>query len=364
MNVTQEFDAIHQAAMTLDLTRDVADAALVTITETRGSTFRRAGASMLVARDGRLVSELAGGCPQRDIVLRATQVMDAGTPAIVAYAPDSNYDVMLETGCGGELKVLIEPFRTSKDIEFLQAIARLRSLRQAGVLATMYGVDDSALSPRPQRLLLGEGLRWTNIDDGALQESVGNAVISMNGNATAIHRQIMSRGNICDVFFEPLQVPHALVIVGDDLVARRLAELSLQLGWETILVDPSQIMPELPPGARHLIASPSLLGTQPFLDRSASVVVMTHRLERDLAYLGALLQTPAAYLGMIGSRQRAAQVRQALPAANGRLHIPAGLDIGSETPQEIALAIAAEILATRSGRGGEALAHSQRPIHA
>lgn len=363
MNVTQEFDSIYRAALTLDLTRDATDAALVTITETRGSTFRRAGASMLVMRGGHLISELAGGCPQQDIVLRARQVMDSGEPALVGYNPKSNYDVMLETGCGGELKVLIEPLRSGKDIEFLEAIAKLRLLRQAGTLTTVYGVNDTALSPRPQRLLLGEGVRWTNIDDAALKVRVAAAVSSTDGNAKTNHRQIPLKGNIYDLFFESLQVPHVLVIVGDGLVARRLAELSLQLGWDTILVDPSQAMPNLPDGARHLIASPSFLSTQPFLDSSASVVVMTHRLERDMAYLSMLLQTPVSYLGMIGSRQRAAQARLAFPGTEGRLHMPAGLDIGSETPQEIALAIAAEILATRNARDGGALTYSQHPIH-
>lgn len=363
MNVTQEFESLYRAVLTLDLTRDVVDAALVTITYTRGSTFRRAGASMLVLRDGRLVCELSGGCPQRDIVLRARQVMDSGQPSLVAYGRDSNYDVMLETGCGGELKVLIEPMRNNEDIGFVEAAARLRVLRQTGTLATVYAVNDVALAPRPQRLLLGAESRWTDIDDDALQGIVEDAVSSVDSGVMAANRQVQLNGNVYDLLFESLKLSHVLVIVGDGMVARMLAEVSLQLGWETIVVDPSQTMPNLPDRARHLIASPSSLSSQPFLDSSASVVVMTHRLERDMAYLSMLLQTPVGYLGMMGSRQRAAQVREAFPEAEGRLRVPAGLDIGSETPQEIALAIAAEILATRNGRDGGALSHSQHPIH-
>ncbi|RDS86172.1 XdhC family protein [Dyella psychrodurans] len=363
MNIPQEFESLYQAALSLDLKNDVADAALVTITHTLGSTFRRAGASMLVMRDGRLVCELSGGCPQQDIVLRAKQVMDSGQPALVAYGRDSNYDVMLETGCGGELKVLIEPMRSSGDIEFLEAVARLRSLRQTGSMATVYAVNDVALSSRPQRLLLSAGFQWTNIDDDILRTLVEDEVRSMDRGARAANRQVLLNGNAYDLLLESLQLPHVLVIVGDGMGARTLAELSIQLGWETIVVNPSHTIPDLPSGARQLIASPSSLGAQPFLDSSASVVVMTHRLERDMAYLGVLLQTSVGYLGMIGSRQRAAQARQAFPETEGRLHAPAGLDIGSETPQEIALAIAAEILARRNGRDGGVLSESQHPIH-
>ena len=103
MNVAQEFDPLYRAARALPLETGVVGAVLATITQTRGSTFRRAGASMLVLRGGSLVCELSGGCPQRDIVWRAQQVMDSGEAQRVSYGRDANYDVMLETGCGGEL---------------------------------------------------------------------------------------------------------------------------------------------------------------------------------------------------------------------------------------------------------------------
>jgi len=363
MNVTQEFEPLYQTVLALDLKREVTDAALVTVTQTHGSTFRRGGASMLVLRDGRLVSELSGGCPQRDIMLRAGQVMDSGVPMLVAYGRDSNYDVMLETGCGGELTVLIEPLRDSADIRFIEAIAELRLLRQTGTLATVYAADGAALSPRPQRLLLGPGMSWTDIGSPSLQRLVESEIASMDAHRVAAHRQLSLDRHTYDVLLETMRPPHALVIVGDGVGARALAELSLQLGWVTTLVSPSQAIPDSPNGVRHIIASPSALTSQWVADSLTSVVVMTHRLERDMAYLGALLQTEASYVGVIGSRQRAEQVRAAFPGTEGRLHVPAGLDVGSETPQEIAIAIAAEILALHNGRQGGSLSHSQHPIH-
>src|SRR5579859_8124559 len=168
MNVAQEFDPLYRAAQSLPLEDGHHGAALATITQTRGSTFRRAGASMLVLRDGHLVCELSGGCPQRDIVWRAQQVIDSGQPALVAYGRDSNYDVMLETGCGGELEVLIEPLQPPHDLRFLDAIAQLRARRQPGVMATVYAMDDQVLSPRPRRLIQGKGVSWSDIEDPVL----------------------------------------------------------------------------------------------------------------------------------------------------------------------------------------------------
>src|SRR5579859_43846 len=172
MNVTQEFEPLYLAARALDLRGDASQAALVTITRTQGSTFRRAGASMLVHRDGRLVCELSGGCPQRDIVLRAHRAMEHGEPALVAYGRGSNYDVMLATGCGGELEVLSEPWRERGDIQFLDAIQALRVKRTPGVMASLFAIDDHAPSRRPHRLVLGGDHAWTNIDDALLEERV------------------------------------------------------------------------------------------------------------------------------------------------------------------------------------------------
>jgi xanthine/CO dehydrogenase XdhC/CoxF family maturation factor len=90
---------------------------------------------------------------------------------------------------------------------------------------------------------------------------------------------------------------------------------------------------------------------------------MTHKLDTDIAYLQVLRDVPVAYLGAIGSRTRAAKLYEATGLAPPRLRAPAGLDVGSETPEEIALAIAAEIVAVSTGHGGGALSAIGSPIH-
>src|SRR5215469_15879091 len=104
MNSAHELNTL--VAALRDLHRAGASkAALATLTRTRGSTFRRPGTRMLVYGDGRVVCELSGGCPQRDIVARALEVIDSGTPRLVTYNAESGLDVLLEMGCGGELEV-------------------------------------------------------------------------------------------------------------------------------------------------------------------------------------------------------------------------------------------------------------------
>lgn len=361
MNVAQEFDSLYRAAKALKLDRGTGEAALVTITRTRGSTFRRAGASMLVHRDGSMVCELSGGCPQRDIVLRAQRAMACAEGALVAYGRDSNYDVMIETGCGGELEVLIEPWREADDLHFLDAIAALHARRMPGTLASLFAVDGSAITHRPLRLVSGGGSVWSNIERPALVQRLLADLPEQGGGA--ITRQVDDEGRRYDALLETLRPAQALVIVGDSAGAHLLAQLGHQLGWRITVVSTRQFAGQAPDGIQHVYKTPAALIAELPLDAQTSVVVMTHRLELDLAYVAPLLATPVGYIGVIGSRQRAAQVRAALPQADDRLHVPAGLDVGSETPQEIALAIAAEILALRNGRRGDSLRHTQTSIH-
>jgi xanthine/CO dehydrogenase XdhC/CoxF family maturation factor len=318
---------------------------------------------MLVHRDGLLVCELSGGCPQRDIVLRAHRAMESGEPARVSYGRNDNYDVMIETGCGGELEVLIEPWCRPEDIQFLDAIEALRARRVPGVMASLFATGGHPLSPRPLRLVHGDKTVWTNIDDAALQERVLASMASQSPTASvAVATGLEHAGQRYDVLLESLHPPHALVIVGDSVGAHMLASLSFQLGWHTTLVGTGEPASPAPAGVRQLAALPHALASAVSFDHQTSAVVMTHRLERDLAYATSLMGTPVRYIGVMGSRQRSGQIRAIFPEDN-RLHAPAGLDVGSETPQEIALAIAAEILALRNGRSGGPLAYSLAPIH-
>jgi xanthine/CO dehydrogenase XdhC/CoxF family maturation factor len=169
-----------------------------------------------------------------------------------------------------------------------------------------------------------------------------------------------------DVLIERIEPPHALFTIGSNATARALLSAGHALGWHTTLVDsdPARLHDaNLPPGARTVHATPQTLREVLPLDRYSSVVVMTHNLAQDLAWLAALRDARLAYLGAIGSRERVSRLLQDLLPPIAGLHAPAGLDIGSETPAEIALAIAAEIIAALKGHSGGSLRDGDGPLH-
>lgn len=339
-------------------------AALATIVRTRGSTFRRAGTRMLVYDDGQVVCELSGGCPQRDIVLRALEAIDTGQPALVGYNAESGLDVLMEMGCGGELDVLIEPLANSSSTAFADALAGSLDRRRSAWLATAFSVDGSVISPT-HLVLCGSTITHDGMHDPALTEAIAAAIGTGDFTpATTLH--LSSGRGMTDVLIEPVDPVHAIVVIGSNAAARALLPVAALLGWQMTLVDqdPRRLRAEdVPLDIPTVCATPSSIRDTVALDAHSSVIVTTHNLERDIAYLTALRDSPVAYIGAIASHERALRIREEAGFNAITLHAPAGLDIGAETPTEIAFAVVAEILAVLKRRSGGPLYMRNGNIH-
>lgn len=338
-------------------------AALTTIVATRGSTFRRTGTSMLVLGDASVVCALSGGCPQRDITERALQVIASGIASRVVYNQDFGLDLLIEMGCGGELDVLIEPIISEADLHYLDALADALTARRPFWMATVFPASPGKTFRHPRRLLWHEqAVLHDGLDNAILRETLrthpqrpassGHPVrVPVDGGQMAmLERQLPSQ---------------ALLVVGAGAAADALAPLSRALGWEVCVVDgnPQRLAVYADRGLTTLLAAPAALIERARIDRYTAVVVMTHNLQQDIAYLDALADSPASYLGVLGSRERVAAIRAGSRVPAGQLHAPAGLNLGSEAPAEIALAITAEILAARNSRDGRPLRDTHGPIH-
>ena len=364
MNATQEFPQLFAAVRQLRARPAPEPAALATIVRTSGSTFRRAGARMLVHADGQVTCALAGGCPQRDIVLRAQRAMAERTPALVPYNRESNLDVLMEVGCGGELEVLIEPLLQAEDFRFLEVLARLHDERAPASVATVFSRDGAVRMPRPWRLIRHATGDWTDIPAPGLAQHIRRLADGIPPHSGAVLERAEADGAQLDVLLEAWRPKPALVVIGYSECALALSRLAHGLGWQTTLVEHVATERAQLEGVGALLhASPEALPERLAFDRQTAVVVMTHHYERDLAYVQALAPVPLAYLGVIGSRDRAARMHAAVPASATAIHAPAGLDIGSETAQEIALSVAAEIMAAMRARSGARLSRTDGPIH-
>lgn len=170
-------------------------------------------------------------------------------------------------------------------------------------------------------------------------------------------------GGTVTVFIEPVALPPTLVVIGMGHVGRALAELGKWAGFRVVASDDREEYCNpayLPNMDRYVVCEPGDVPANVPIDAQTYVAAVTRGLPVDVRLLPALLQTPAAYIGLIGSRRRWALTAKALQQDYGldraqleRIRAPIGLELNAETPKEIALSILAEITMLRRGGTGK-----------
>jgi xanthine dehydrogenase accessory factor len=203
-------------------------------------------------------------------------------------------------------------------------------------------------------------------------ETIGEAPASLAELAPGIRRNGIVEHEGMRVFAELYGPPPRLIVIGAVDTAEALCAAAKRLGWRTICVDARARFAtcERIPSADELVVEwPDVALERLAPDHGTAIVVLTHDLKFDVPALEAALRTDAFYIGAIGSRRTQAARREALVAAGldeasiARVHGPAGLDIGADTPAETAVSILSEALAVRAGREGQRLQSAPHRIH-
>lgn len=312
-------------------------AALATLVSVSGSSYRRPGARLLLLPSGERIGSISGGCLEEDVLLRAQRVHSTGRAETVVYDTTAENDLVwgVGLGCHGVVRVLIEPI--SRPPAWAATLAQHFARRIATTLAVVHdGADPARYGTRCE---------------------VESATAATNG-----------------VFSETVPPPTRLVVYGAGDDAAPLTRLGTELGWHVTVADPRAAFASATrfPAAHDLVVAPAAeLVARTGPDATTLVVVMTHHYVHDLPLLRDLLPRPLAYLGLLGPRKRAEQILRDLaagglevtPAQRQRLHAPVGLDLGAEGPEQVALAIVAEMQATLTGRDAQPLRLRTRPIH-
>ena len=340
---------------------------LATVVETAGSTYRKAGARMIITREGAFHGILGGGCFEGDLVDRVNEVFASGRPAILFYdmrAPEEEI-WGLGMGCNGAVRLWLERADPDNGYEPLATMERWLETSGRAVLATViesrhpgcaigahhFFADDAALPGSPE--WLASGCRQARLADRSMLLRLG------------------VEGEEVTVFFDRLQPPPHLLVLGAGADAVPVANLARAMDWQVSVVDHREAyaVPERIPAAdRVLPAAPETLATKVRLTTVDAVVVMTHNIDVDERYLRELASTSIGYIGLLGPAPRRDRLLAALGdhagALRGRVFGPVGLDLGARLPEEIALSILAQVLAQLRGRSGGALVGQPAPAYA
>jgi xanthine dehydrogenase accessory factor len=271
------------------------EVALATVVATRRSAPRPLGSKLAITKSGRLFGSVSGGCVEADVAERGKAVLEGASCEVVSYgiADDEAWTVGLP--CGGEIDVFVEPFAGAPPIE----------------RGTSYVVVSGDRA----------GERWH--DDTLTQTEL--------------------RG---EVFVEAVAPPPRLVAVGAGDIAEALCALARPLGWRTVVVDPRAGLAnrERVPSADEIVVQwPDELDVDP----DTAVVSLVHEERIDIPALKRGVEGGAFYVGALGSKRAQEKRREHLGDVFDQVRGPVGIDLGGETPGEIALEILAEMLAVR-----------------
>jgi xanthine dehydrogenase accessory factor len=358
-------DAYRQAAA------EHARAALATVVRVEGSAYRRPGARMLVMENGRTTGVISGGCLEGDIRERADTVIRSGRPVCIKYDATADEDIVwgLGSGCNGIVHVLIEPVsaRTDDLVRFLDACST--SERRAA-FATVTRSESPELPLGARMLLYPDG---ATAADSALAAPMVQGILT--DLETAVQRgtsftKQYGRGDI-EIFVEVVEPRVRLVVFGAGPDVAPLVAIAHHQGWHATVVDTKareRSLERFADADAVILCGPEEVRARVPLTESTLVVVMTHNYLHDLEVLNAALDGPARYIGCLGPKRRTEQLLSQLrgtpsTALFGVLHAPVGMDLGAESPSEIALSIAAEILAVLRRRSGGPLHRRDGSIH-
>lgn len=347
-------------------------AAVATLVDVRRSAPRPPGARFAVSEDGAVAGSVSSGCVEGDLHERLQGVLRGAPAELVAYGITDEMAAEVGLACGGEIEVLLAP-HDSEDPAWT-ALADAVERSEPAVLVT--GLSGPI---RGRRLLLRGwasprgGLGDRALDRAATAEAsplfdVGGArVVELAAGVpsgpepeegSGEGRGIATGEEPLRVFVEAFLPPPRLAIVGGGPISAALSHLAACVGWRVWIVDPRQTFadPARYPDAEAVLHRWPEEGLEEVgLDRYMDVVVLAHDRKLDVPALAAALRAGCLYVGQIGGRRTQRLRREALAELGiadrelSRIHGPVGLDIGAESPEEIAISILAEMI--EAGRG-------------
>jgi xanthine dehydrogenase accessory factor len=345
---------------------------LATVVKVEGSSYRQPGARMLVTDDGSLAGAISGGCLEGDAMRKALLVIARNKPMVITYdTSDENSSLIaVGLGCNGIVHILFEPLDPGKR-NAIDLIRAALLLRNKTVLLTLFSITEAS-APGATCFSLNE----SGPVSGSLPETLPSDVVMQAGKdalakGTTIIRNFHSVFDwsvLADVVIPPV----SLIIAGAGNDVMPVVKIADVLGWQSTVLDgrPSHATCGRFPEAAQVVVSDALHALAGLsLDERTAVLLMTHNYQYDLALLEQVIDSDVAYIGILGPKSKTKRlmddlpVGKRLPSCLEKVHGPAGLDLGAETSDEIALSILSEIKAALSGKDGSPLRLKNAPIH-
>ncbi|GGG79722.1 XdhC family protein [Paenibacillus radicis (ex Gao et al. 2016)] len=299
-------------------------AALATIISVKGHSYRKAGASMLLLADGETVGTISPGCLEGDLKERTREVVQSGSWEIITYNLNADEDVIWgeAVGCGGVIEVLLEAMTPL----LLSALLQMGGRVSEGETILLF------------RYRKGSELRYELLSE--------EEAIRGSGASADMRARVGDFQYLLTVKMTPRK---RVILFGAGADSPPISHLLLQSGFRVLVADwrSSLLVPDRFAGAELVLGAPAQLILDLPLCSQDYVIVCSHQLQRDREMVALSVQHEVSYIGVMGSSRRIALLLEGKPLPS-QVHAPIGLNIGAEGPDEIAVSIAAELIAFRA----------------
>lgn len=349
--------------------------ALATVVQVEGSSYRRPGARMLITDDGRLTGAISGGCLEGDALRKALLVMSREESMLVTYdtTDEDDASIGVQLGCNGIVHILIEPINIADQFNPIELLKKVRAERGAAVLVTVFSLKGRSCAQLGTCLFLRDEVILHRIVDDELAALIAaDARLAWEARSSFIRNYSSFHGVTASFAYTEPSISLALFGAGNDAVP--LAQIADVLGWEVSVVDGRYnyaTAERFPSVAKVKVAKAENALEGRTWDEYTAAVIMSHNYHYDFLVLKQLLPLKLKYIGCLGPKKKLERMLQELRSEGlafsqkelSSVFGPTGLDIGSETPEEIALSIIAEVKSVVSERCAVSLRDKPVSIH-
>ncbi|MFH1571406.1 MAG: XdhC family protein [Gemmatimonadota bacterium] len=343
-------DAIDMAAQACKRGQPVALASLV---ESSGSIPMSTRAKMAIFADGTTAGTIGGGCLEAEIIAVGRQVMATGSAHTTRYTMTEKQAGESGLNCGGTVRIYTEPV-IGADGAVIVELARARRERAACALVSV--LSDGA-PPGPRALYLQGGRACPAFGDPLLDRQARAVAEGALESERAVLFAAPAAG-VPEVFAEPFLPAPVLYVFGGGHVGAQIGHLASGVGFRVVVVDdrPLFASPERHPEVDECVAIPMEGAFERLaVDERTYIVAATRGHQHDEIVVEQAIRTPARYIGMLGSERKKLLLWERIAARGGsrerlaQVYAPLGLNIGADTPEEIAVSVVAELIEVRRG---------------
>ncbi len=344
--------------------------AIAQVVRLEESSYRREGARMLIYDNGTFIGGISGGCLEGDTLKRSKIAILKKEASLITYdtSKDDENQIGVGLGCNGVIDVLITPL--SVNLEIISMLERIVDSRKSHVLVII-------ISQHHPLIPLGNTYYYDvlkseleNCTNDTLKMKLHDEIQSVLEKKKSKIVQLPFEGNEISAMIEFIPAQFHLAVYGDNYDVYPLLDFAKVLDWDISLVGNIQKMDKQKiSGIQNLFQKD--FKQRPNIDERTAIVLMAHDYKTDVENLKILLASTSSYIGLLGPKKRFDKIINLFEEEGislsefdkKRIHAPAGLEIGANTPEEIAASICVEIMSSFSDKEGGKLRNKTGPIH-